>query len=99
MKSKKASVDRRGFFKNAAAGAAALATTGPIAKAQREAGETRPAAAGGAPAPTQQQLARDAGNVRPPAAARAITRAGSDLMVQAIRDLGIEYAAANPGST
>jgi thiamine pyrophosphate-dependent acetolactate synthase large subunit-like protein len=99
MKSKKTSVDRRGFFKNAAAGAAALATTGPIAKAQREGTGTSPAAAGGAPAPTPQQLARDAGNVRPPANVRAITRAGSDLMVQALRDLGIEYAAANPGST
>src|SRR5579864_9047124 len=99
MKSKKTSVDRRGFFKNAAAGAAALATTGPLAKAQREGSGTSPAAAGGAPAPTQEQLARDAGNVRPPANVRAITRAGSDLMVQALRDLGIEYAAANPGST
>jgi acetolactate synthase-1/2/3 large subunit len=100
-KSKKTSVDRRGFLRGAAAGAAALATTSPAAKAQRENGATGAArAAGGpAPAPTEQQLARDAGNVRPPAAVRAVTRAGSDLMVQLIKDLGIEYVAANPGST
>ena len=98
-KSKKPSVDRRSFFKSAAAGAAALATSTPAAKAQREAGETRPAVAGGVPAPTQEQLARDAGNVRPPSNARAVTRPGSDLMVQAIRNLGIEFVAAQAGST
>ncbi len=30
---------------------------------------------------------------------RKITRPGSDLMVQTLQDLGIEYAAANPGSS
>jgi acetolactate synthase I/II/III large subunit len=99
MKSKKASFDRRGFLKGAAAGAAALASTAPTAKAQSESNRPGAAASAGAPAPTEEQLARDAANVRPPAAARAITRPGSDLMVQVVRDLGIEYAAANPGST
>src|SRR5258708_7394609 len=51
------------------------------------------------PAPTQTQLAREAGNIRPPATVRKITRPGSDLMVQAIKDLGIEFVAANPGSS
>jgi thiamine pyrophosphate-dependent acetolactate synthase large subunit-like protein len=32
-------------------------------------------------------------------AVRTITRPGSDLMVQTIRELGIEYVAANPGSS
>jgi acetolactate synthase I/II/III large subunit len=91
-KSQKTSVGRRGFLKTAAAGAAALATTTPIAEAQTNS----PAAL---PAPTQEQLAREAGNVRPPVAARLITRPGSDLMVQTIRDLGIEFAVANPGSS
>src|SRR5262249_47477943 len=50
-------------------------------------------------APTQEQLARDAGNVRPPAQVRAVNRPGSDLMVQVFRDIGVEYAAANPGSS
>jgi acetolactate synthase-1/2/3 large subunit len=91
-RSNKTRVGRRGFLKSAAAGAAGAAAlaTSPSAKAQGPAST---------PAPTQQQLARDAGSVRPPAAARAVTRPGSDLMVQLIRDLGIEYVAANPGST
>ncbi len=91
---------RRGFLKNAA-GAAALVTTAPLVEAQAPGNRTGAApAAGAVPAPTDAQLARDAGNVRPPAVpARTITRAGSDLMVQAVRDLGIEYVAANPGSS
>ncbi len=93
----KISVGRRGFLKNVA-GAAALATTSPAGKAQTP-GAGGPAPAGSAPAPTETQLARDAGNVRPPAAVRAITRPGSDLMVQTLRDLGVEYVAANPGSS
>jgi acetolactate synthase-1/2/3 large subunit len=97
-KSQKTSVGRRGFLKSAAAGAAALATSAPIAEAQREnsAAAVPPA---GLPAPTQEQIAREAGNIRPPAAVRLITRPGSDLMVQTIKDLGIEYVAANPGSS
>src|SRR4030095_10110328 len=68
--------------------------------------QTQQPAAGGrsnspAPAPTTPQLERDAGAVRPPtgANARAAVRPGSDLMVQVLRDLGIEYVAANPGSS
>ncbi len=102
LKPKKTSVGRRGFLKNAAAGAAgaaALVTTTPLVEAQGKSNGTAPAPAGGAPAPTESQIDRDAGNVRPPAVARTITRPGSDLMVQAIRDLGIEYVAANPGSS
>jgi len=99
-KSQKSSVGRRGFLKSAAAGAAALATTTPIAEAQQKSNAAvGTPVAGGAPPPTPEQLARDAGNVRPPATARLITRPGSDLMVQTIRELGIEYVAANPGSS
>ena len=109
MKKSKPSVNRRNFFKSAA-GAAALASATPAVQAQRaqEQGQ-RAAAPGAVPAPTQEQLARDAGNVRPPATARAVTRPGSDLMVQAFRDLGLAYVAAqadrrskafrNPSST
>lgn len=96
-KSPKTSVGRRGFLKGAATGAAALVTT-PIVEAQRRPNEV-PTPAGSAPSPTDSQVARDAGNVRPPATVRAITRPGSDLMVQTVKDLGIEYAAANPGSS
>src|SRR5580704_11556535 len=99
-KSPKTSVGRRGFLKNAAAGAAALVTTTPLAEAQaQQKGTTPPAPAGGAPAPTQAALDREAGNVRPPAVARLITRPGSDLMVETVKKLGIEYVAANPGSS
>jgi acetolactate synthase I/II/III large subunit len=93
---KKSSVGRRGFLKSAAASAAALATTAPLMEAQVAAGSTTPK---GAPAPTQALLDRETGNVRPPAVVRTITRPGSDLMVQTVRDLGIEYVAANPGSS
>src|SRR5580704_5490597 len=91
---------RRGFLKNAAASAAgaALATTAPLAEAQAQAQAQRNGNSP-APAPTQAQLDRDAGNVTPPAVTRTITRPGSDLMVQTVKDLGIEYVAANPGSS
>ncbi len=95
-------VGRRGFLKGAAVGAAALATTGaPLAEAQRPTNVAAAPAppAGSVPAPTERQLARDAGNVRPPVPARTITRAASDLMVQLFKDLGVEFAAANPGSS
>ena len=102
-KSQKTSVGRRGFLKNAAAGAAgaaALVTTTPLVDAQAPSSNGAvPVPASGAPAPTPTQLARDAGNVRPPATVHTITRPGSDLLVQTIRDLGIEYVAANPGSS
>jgi acetolactate synthase-1/2/3 large subunit len=96
--SRKSGVGRRGFLKNAAAGAAALAGTTPIVDAQQGTGSAA-ATTGATPAPTQGQLDRDAGNVRPPATARLITRPGSDLMVQVVKDLGIEFVAANPGSS
>src|SRR5437660_1175607 len=105
MKTKNASVNRRGFLKgaaaSAAAGAAALVTNAGRSEAQGE-GAARPGAApgaGGAPAQSPEQVARDSGNVRPPATGRAITRPGSDLMTQVLKDLGVEYVAANPGSS
>jgi acetolactate synthase-1/2/3 large subunit len=107
-KSKKISVNRRGFLKGAAASAAALVTNVELSEAQRgtqagqaaQAGQGSPAdAPGAAPPPSSQQVARDAGNVQPPVAVRAVTRPGSDLMTQVLRDLGVEYVAANPGSS
>ena len=103
MAKSKGSVGRRGFLKNAAgaaAGAAALVGATPLADAQ-QAPQTAPrgAADGAAPAPTEAQLFREAGNIRPPIEVRKITRPGSDLMIQVVRDLGVEYAAANPGSS
>ena len=106
-KSRKLAVNRRGFLKGAAtaaAGAAAMATPLPSSEAApaQQTGTTAAAAPPQVPAPTPAQLERDAGAARPPATAgntRAAVRPGSDLMVQVLRDLGIEYVAANPGSS
>ena len=106
-KSKKGSVDRRGFLKgaaaDAAAGAAALVTNVPSSEAQRGAAATGQngagSAPGSAPAPTPAQVERDAGSARPSVSTRAVQRPGSDLQTQVLRDLGIEYVAANPGSS
>jgi acetolactate synthase-1/2/3 large subunit len=96
----KKGVDRRGFLKGAAVGAAggatALVTNVGSSEAQAGAGAAPLAAP---PPPTPQQVDRDAGNVRPPTEGRAVGRAGSDLMVQVLKDLGIEYVASNPGSS
>ena len=54
------------------------------------------------PAPTQSSLERDVGDARPPNTLdkdRAAIRPGSDLMVQVLKDLNIEYIAANPASS
>ena len=103
-KSQKRAVNRRGFLKGAAtaaAGAAAIATNVPAADAEEQRGAAAPNAP--APPPTAAQVERDAGNVTPPGPARpnqrAAVRPGSDLMVQVLKDLGIEYVAANPGSS
>src|SRR5262249_9953163 len=102
----KGSVNRRGFLKgaaaSAAAGAAALVTNSETSEAQRGAGpgQGNGVGPGSAPPPSPDGLARDAGNVQPPAVtARAVTHPGSDLMTQVLRDLGVEYVAANPGSS
>src|SRR5262245_16849250 len=100
-KSTKGSVNRRGFLKGAAAGAAAsaaaLVTNVETSEAQRGAAPGQ--GPGPAPERSPEAIARDAGNVQPPATARAVTRPGSDLMTQVLRDLGVEYVAANPGSS
>src|SRR5579875_1558388 len=89
------SFGRRGFLKGAAAGAAAVVTNPHIGKSQEAAGP-RGSAPGGR-GPGAAQLARDAG--APAENARVIENPGSDFMVDVIKSLGIEYLAANPGST
>ena len=86
-------VDRRRFLKGAATGAAAIA----ISPSRADAQSARDSAV---PAPTAQQIARDAGDARPGAEPmRRVQKPGSDLMVDTLRGLGIEYIAANPGSS
>ncbi len=105
-KSRIGSVNRRGFLKgaaaSAAAGAAALVTSAESAGARGEgasAGQSGAGGGSGSPAPGPVQIERDAGNVRPPATVRVVRRPGSDLQTQVLRDLGVEYVAANPGSS
>jgi len=111
-KSKSLSLDRRRFLKRAAmgaaAGATALVTSTPDAATQA----TAPTAAGqrgadaragvGAPLadPTPEQLARETGGAVPPAIPpRTVVRPGSDLMVDALKSVGIQFVMANPGSS
>ena len=85
MASKKTSIDRRGFLKNAATGAAAVAATAPIAAAQ----QIRVAA----PA-----VATENGSA-PSADPRITERPGSDFMIDVFKTLGFEYCFAMPGSS
>ena len=104
---KKRTIDRRKFFKDAASAAAGTATAGAVfagldpttTEAAAQEGGARAGGSAAAPAPTPEQVARDAGNVQPAGNQRTAVRPGSDLMVQVLRDLGIEYVAANPGSS
>ena len=91
MAKSKNSVGRRGFLRNAAAGAAAgaaaLVAPSPLLEGQTQSAQSQSSPAktptGGAPAPTEAQLFREAGNIQPPAVeVRKITRPGSDIMVQ-----------------
>jgi acetolactate synthase I/II/III large subunit len=113
-KSKTPSVGRRGFLKGAAAGtasvvagAAALVATPAIAAPGMEAATAAPQAqpAGPPPAPVatppgESQLSRDTASPPPQVQSpRHIESPQSDYMVDVIRALGIEYVAANPGSS
>ncbi|MDA1372544.1 MAG: thiamine pyrophosphate-binding protein [Proteobacteria bacterium] len=84
---------RRGFLKGAATGAAALAVS-PVAKAQQPSSYQASFTA-----PSYQQIQRDTGLVEPPTEDRSVVRPGSDLMVQALKDMGIEFVASNNGSS
>jgi acetolactate synthase-1/2/3 large subunit len=95
----KGGVDRRGFLVGAATGAAAFAVDVASGQTRGDGSSNGGEPSGAAAAPSPEQIRRDAGDVRPPAEARAVVRPGSDLMVQVLKDLGIEYVAGNPGSS
>jgi len=86
-------VDRRGFLKGAAVGAAALVT--PAVPEAQPAAPPRT----GTPLPSNAQLAADTGDPPPRVSSRIIENPGSDFMVDVIKTLGFEYVAANPGSS
>src|SRR5271156_6751733 len=96
-RSKKISVDRRGFLKGAAAGAAALVVKPEGAQAQ-EAAEVRPPATPN-PLPGAKQTAAETTPPPPRVDVWTTDRPGSDFMVDVIKTLGFEYVAANPGSS
>src|SRR5262245_50202737 len=96
-RSKKGSVDRRGFLKGAAAGAAALVAKPSIAPA--EAAQAGQGARAVTPLPSAALVAAETSPPPPRADVYTTDRPGSDFMLDVIKSLGIEYVAANPGST
>jgi acetolactate synthase-1/2/3 large subunit len=93
-KSKKRRLNRRGFLKGAAAGTAALVTPVPKAKAQ----ETQ-AARTATPLPSAKAIAAETEPVSTDVEVLTTDHPGSDFMVDVVKSLGIEYIAANPGSS
>jgi acetolactate synthase-1/2/3 large subunit len=91
------SVGRRRFLKGAAAGAAALvARHAPVAAGAQEPAAARPApSASTAAAQLRADTEPPPGGVSP----RLVEKPASDFMVDVIKSLGIEYVAANPGSS
>jgi acetolactate synthase-1/2/3 large subunit len=90
-------VGRRGFLKGAAAGAAAIvARNVPADAAAQEPLAARPATSA---APAGAQLRADTEPPERGASPRLIEKPASDFMVDVIKSLGIEYVAANPGSS
>jgi thiamine pyrophosphate-dependent acetolactate synthase large subunit-like protein len=87
MASKKDSVGRRGFLR----GAAAIVGTAPIAMAQQT-----QLAQGRSPAPAAPA---ETGSGAPRVEVLTNERPGADFMLDVIKSLGIEYAAANPASS
>ena len=94
VKSTKGSVDRRGFLKGAAAGAAALVAKPSAALAQQDP-PVRPVVV----APSNAQLAADTEPRPARVSSRIVEHPGSDFIVDVIKTLGFDYAAVNPGSS
>ncbi len=85
-------------FLGSTAGAGAASLLGGAAAAQENGDAGRQAVT--APSPSVAQLERDSGDSAPPdIVPRAVRRPGSDLMVQILRDLDVEFVAANPASS
>src|SRR5580765_3256777 len=94
------SIGRRRFLKGAAAGAAAVVAS-PVIGAQAPAQSAPPvtSAPPSAAPPSDAQLSRDTATPPRVEVSRHIESPQSDFMVDVIRALGIEYVAANPGSS
>src|SRR6266850_831266 len=91
---KKEPLNRRGFLKGAAAGAAALVAKPAAAKAQQA-----EAPRGSAAVPSARALAAETEPVSSDVEVLVADHPGSDFMLNVIKSLGFEYIAANPGSS
>src|SRR5712671_7216405 len=92
-RSKKHPLNRRGFLKSAAAGAAAMVTkTG--AKAEQVQSARAPA-----PLPSARALAAETEPVSTDVEVLTADHPGSDFMLDVMKSVGMEYIAANPGSS
>lgn len=99
-------VARRGFLKGAgagaAAGAASMAAVPGLAEARTQADGKAPARGARSapvPAPNAAGLARETEASPPSAPPKPVARPGSDLMVETLKRLGVEYITSNPGSS
>ena len=94
--SKRSGISRREFLgTGAVAGAATILPGSSHAAAQEPGAETVAQNKVGTPSP--EMMAREVGAATPPTSVLpAVKRPGSDLMVQVLRDLGIEYVISNP---
>src|SRR5437016_8480836 len=97
-KPKKLRLNRRGFLKGAAAGAAALVTPVTGLTAQTQQAELPPQR-GIAAALTARAVAAETAPVSPDVEVMTEDNPGSDFMVDVIKALGFEYIASNPGSS
>src|SRR2546423_1301956 len=98
-RSKKGSVNRRGFLKGAAmgaaAGVAALSGKPAIAEPAAQAAQARAAT----PLPNTALAAAETSPPPPRVDVYTTDRPGSDFMLDVIKSLNFDYVAANPGST
>ena len=98
-KSKKGSVNRRGFLKGAAMGAAAgVAALGGKPAAEAKAAQAAQARAV-TPLPNAALAAAETSPPPPRVDVYTTDRPGSDFMLDVIKSLNFDYVAANPGST
>jgi acetolactate synthase I/II/III large subunit len=97
-KSDNEGLSRRGFLSGTTvAGAATLLNSvSPSARSQEQ---TPPPGNATSARPTQAEIDRDTAAINPPQPGQTIQRPGSDLMVEVLHNLGIEFVAANASSS
>ena len=94
----KVQISRREFLGTGAAAGAASIIPGSAGADPQQTVATQEAVASISP-PSDEEMAREVGAAMPPTnVMAAVERPGSDLMVEVLRDLGIEYVVSNPGS-